>query len=87
MSSIVPKTPGSTYEEINAEDCAYFFAFEPDPDYAGTSVSIDHADRADCYNAGIKRNGHEEGSIFFTSLQEMENFANQLLDYVRRHKS
>ena len=80
----VPKTPGSYSENINLRDSSIHFAFEPDPDYA--ECSMDLADSADTYQVTLRDGKFVNGRIFFSSLDDIEEFANELLKFAGRHK-
>ena len=75
---IVPKSKDSRYETMEGEKVTSYFAFEPDPDMEGGPVSfcVDVKTKSDPVN----------GTLFFSSLEEIEECANILLDYVRKHK-
>ena len=84
----IPQTPGAYSEEIKLNDSTAFFSFEPDPDYSDhVSIKVQDEDfRKDTFSVGLKHGGFEDGQIFFSSLQDMEDFANEILNFVKRHR-
>ncbi len=75
--SMIPMTPGHIEESINGEHIMSSFAMEPGAPYG---------DPTDVYRIKARSASMVEGSIIFSSFDEMEEFSKHLADYVKRHK-
>ncbi len=81
---IVPATPGAYSEEYRSDDFNVLFAFEPDPDFVKGQIGFDEA--AHSYMVCRVTDQEEEYALFFKTLDEMEKYANLILDYVKDHR-
>ena len=70
-------TEGHTEESVVGKHVISSFAMEPGAPYG---------DETDVYSIKANSATMVEGSIVFSSFDEMEEFSNHLADYVQRHK-
>jgi hypothetical protein len=77
QNDMVPKSKGSRYEIMEGENVRAHFAFEPDPEYSGGR---------DSFCIDVQTVNDPDGCMFFSSLDEIEEFADQLKEYVRAHR-
>ena len=76
-NSIVPKSAGHTEECVTGRFITSSFAMEPGEPYG---------DPSDSYSIEAKTASLFEGSIVFSSFEELEEFSQHLAEYVKRHK-